>query len=203
MDREEFEERKRIGAEYLFRIARASGEKRRELLVEWAEKLYDARANLRMSLVKSVDDLPPLLAELRLLYSGTVMPLLAAAQPNDSEAEAIRLALEGRESECLAELMRRLPAEAAAEENSGGAAQGAPAGKREDPIAAKRRARVDEYLDEVFRVKKKRIFRRDIWKTAGYQSATEFQRWQRNDPRSSKVHDRAFTRVLTEKPHLK
>ena len=42
MDREQFAERKVLGAAYLARIARATGEKRQELLVEWAEKLYDA-----------------------------------------------------------------------------------------------------------------------------------------------------------------
>ena len=68
---------------------------------------------------------------------------------------------------------------------------------------SKRRAQVDEYIEEVFRVKKKRIFRNAIWKAAGYREATEFERWQRNDPRSSKKHDSDFTSVLTEKPHLK
>jgi len=72
-----------------------------------------------------------------------------------------------------------------------------------NPIAQWTAAQVDEYIEEVFRVTKKRIFRTAIWKEARYRDATEFERWQRNDSRSRKKHDRDFTRVLTEKPHLK
>ena len=202
MDRERFAERKRLGFEYLARIARASAAERKQLLVEWAEKLYDAHTQRRMDLLKSLDDISPFLADLGLYYSGTIEPLLAEARPDDSESEAIRLAIAGRNDYWLEKIALRFPVEAAAEENSGRAAKGAWAGSG-DPIAAKRRAQVDEYIEEVFRVKKKRIFRKAIWKAAGYRGATEFERWQRNEPRSSKKHDRDFTRVLTEKPHLK
>jgi hypothetical protein len=61
MDRERFAEHKRLGAEYLARIARASAAERKELLVEWAEKLYDAHAQRRMDLLKSLDDISLLL----------------------------------------------------------------------------------------------------------------------------------------------
>jgi hypothetical protein len=202
MDREAFAKRKRLCAEYLSRIARATSEKRPELMAEWAEKLYKPQAGRGMNLVKSLSDIPPLLVDLRLYYSGTVVPLLAEARPNDFESEAIRLAIAGQESECLATIILRLPAEAATEENSSRAAKGAPVGS-EDPIAAKRRAQVDQYIDEVFRTKKKRIFRSDIWKAAGYGDATAFERWQRNDPRTSTQHERSFTRVLTERLQLK
>jgi hypothetical protein len=190
MDREEFAERKRIGAEYLSRIARASGEKRKELMVEWAEKLYDAHAPRRMGLLKSLAGLPQLLADLRLFYSATVIPLIAEAHPDDSESEAIRLSIAGRESDCSAKIALRFPAGAAPQENSG----------REDPIAVKRRALVDAHIDEVFRLTKKRISRSDIWKEAGYTGATEFERWQRNDLLTSKKANRLFTRILTKKP---
>jgi len=89
MDREEFAQRKRLGAEYLGPIARATGEQRKELIVEWAEKLYDAQAQSRIGLVKSLEDLSHLLTDLYLYCSGTVMPLLDAARPDDSEREAI------------------------------------------------------------------------------------------------------------------
>lgn len=199
MDRERFSERKGLGAEYLARIARAAAEQRKELLVEWAEKLYDTYAERRVGLLKSLEDISQLLFDLRLYYSGTIMPLLAEACPDDSESEAVRIAIAGRDSYWLGKIALRFPVEAAAEENS--ATEGARVGSG-DAIAAKRRAQVDDYIEEVFRVKKKRIFRTAIWKAAGYKDATAFERWQRNDPRSSKADDRAFTRVLTEKPHL-
>jgi hypothetical protein len=203
MDREEFAERKRVGAEYLSRIARVPAEKRKDLLVEWAEKLYDAHAQRRMVLLKSLDDISPFLADLRLFYSGTVMALLAAGRPDDLESEAIRLAMDGRESHWLAKIVLLFPVDATAEETSGPAARGARAGSA-DPTAAKRRALVDAYMAEVLRVKNKRIFRSDIWKEAGYKDATAFQRWQRNDRRSSESDNRAFTRLLLiGKPHLK
>ena len=168
--------------------------------MEWAEALYDGHAHRRIGLVKSQGDILRLRADLQIYYSGTVIPLLADSRPDDFEIEAIRLALRGRESAWVAEIALRLPPEAAADENS---AQGAAAGRSEDPIPATRRAQVDEYIAEVARVKKKRISRSLFWKAAGFLHATEFERWQRNDPRCSKQHARAFTRVLTEKPHLK
>jgi hypothetical protein len=203
MDREPFAERKRLGAEYLARIARASDAERKELLVEWAEKLYDAYAQCRMELLKSLDDISLFRVDLSLYYSGTIMPLFAEARPGDVESEAIRLAIAGRDSYWVGKIALRFPVEAAAEENSGRAAKGVRVGSG-DPIAAKRRAQVDAYMAEVLRVKNKRIFRSDIWKEAGYKDATAFQRWQRNDRRSSESDNRAFTRLLLiEKPHLK
>jgi hypothetical protein len=199
MDREDFAERKRLGAEYLARIARASGEQRKELLVEWAEKLYDAHAVRRVGLVTSSDDIHRLLFDLDLYYSGTIISELADAHPDDFESAAISLAIAGRKSYWFARSALFSPA---AQQNSPGAARESGAGSQ-DPIAAERRARVDVYIDEVFRVKKKRILRTDIWKAAGYKEATVFEQWQRNDRRISKSGDRSFTRVLTEKPHLK
>ena len=62
---------------------------------------------------------------------------------------------------------------------------------------------VDEYIAEVLRVKSKRITKTDFWEMAGYREATPFERWQRNDPQTSKRADRAFRRILAGKPHLK
>src|ERR1017187_1111182 len=148
MDRAEFAERKQICAEYLARIARVPVGKRQELMVEWAEALYDGHAHRRIGLVKSQGDILRLRADLQIYYSGTVIPLLADSRPDDFEIEAIRLALRGRESAWVAEIALRLPPEAAADENS---AQGAAAGRSEDPIPATRRAQVDEYIAEVAR----------------------------------------------------
>ena len=202
MNREEYAERKLICAEYLSRIARSS-ENRLVLLVEWAEKIYDTHARGRISLVKSSGDISLLLTELDVYYVGMVRQLLAEACPSDSESDAIKLALGGRASEWLAKATLGLPTEAEEEENSGGVAHGELSGIGEEPVAAQRRAAVDDYIAEVARDKKRRITRTDFWKKAGFRHATEFERWQRNNSRSSKQHDRAFTLVLTEKPHLK
>jgi hypothetical protein len=69
---------------------------------------------------------------------------------------------------------------------------------------AKRRAAVDAYIDEVFQKTGKRITRTNIWRHARYKTRTEFERWQRNDLKNPNqaAHER-FTRILTEKPHLK
>src|ERR1035441_4291975 len=107
-DRVEFAERKRLGADYLAQIARATGTKRQELIVEWAEKLYDARVQRRIGLVKSWGDLSLLRTELYLYQSAIVMPLLAPVHPDDFEIEAVRVALEGRESDWLGERVSSL-----------------------------------------------------------------------------------------------
>jgi hypothetical protein len=151
-----------------------------------------------------LDDISLFRFDLSLYYSGTIMPLFAEARPGDVESEAIRLAIAGRDSYWLGKIALRFPVEAAAEENSGPAAKGDQRDGSPDPTAAKRRALVDAYMAEVLRVKNKRIFRSDIWKEAGYKDATAFQRWQRNDRRSSESDNRAFTRLLLMgKPHLK
>jgi hypothetical protein len=67
-----------------------------------------------------------------------------------------------------------------------------------------RRPMVDAYIEEVRTKKKKRITRKDIWSEAGYTTRTEFERWERRDPKNSnKSADETFTRILREKPHLK
>lgn len=67
-----------------------------------------------------------------------------------------------------------------------------------------RRAAVDAYIEEVSKKTGQRITRTDIWKTARYKSRTEFERWERNDPKkpNKSAHQR-FTQILDEKPHLK
>jgi len=117
MDRKEFAERKRLGAEYLARIARATDQQRKGLFAEWAEKVYYPHGDRRIGLMKSLDDLSLLLDDLALYYSTTVIPLLAAGRPNDSESEAIRLAIAGRNSELLASIVLLFPAKAAAVES--------------------------------------------------------------------------------------
>ena len=67
-----------------------------------------------------------------------------------------------------------------------------------------RHAAVDSYIEEVFRRTGRRITRTEIWKSARYKSRTEFERWERNDPKNpNKTAHERFTRILREKPHLK
>ncbi len=72
-----------------------------------------------------------------------------------------------------------------------------------EKVSNYRRAMVDAYIGEVLRRTGKRITRTLIWRTAAYKSRTEFERWQRCDPRATKTANERFTRILKEKPHLK
>jgi len=62
---------------------------------------------------------------------------------------------------------------------------------------------VDKYLADVKAQTGRAITRRDFWAAAGYKNPTEFQRWQRNDPRTTLTASSNFARVLKSKPHLK
>ena len=67
-----------------------------------------------------------------------------------------------------------------------------------------RRAAVDAYIEEVLKETGRRITRTEIWKSAGYKTRTEFERWERNDPnRPNTAAHKTFTDILTKKPHLK
>ncbi len=73
-----------------------------------------------------------------------------------------------------------------------------------DAKGTHRRAAVDGYIEEVFSKTGRRITRKEIWKAAGYTSRTEFERWERYDPKNpNRAAHRAFMRILSEKPHLK
>jgi len=69
--------------------------------------------------------------------------------------------------------------------------------------SAARRKAVEAYIAEVFDKTGKRITRADIWKSARYKDRTDFERWQRNDPRATKSANERFSKLLKEKPHLK
>jgi hypothetical protein len=76
-------------------------------------------------------------------------------------------------------------------------------GSSEQECGQARRALVDSYIAEVWSASKKRITKTDVWKEAGYETRTEFERWQRCDRKATGAADRAIRRVLTDKPHLK
>ena len=67
----------------------------------------------------------------------------------------------------------------------------------------KRRTLVEAYIAEVLDITGKRLSKKDIWKAAGYTDATEFERWQRGDPRTTNAVCRNIERVITQKPHWK
>jgi len=59
-----------------------------------------------------------------------------------------------------------------------------------------RSSRVDEFINKMARAGH-HISRTDIWTVAGHTDATQFQRWQREDPRSTDGDNSKFNRVLS------
>lgn len=64
---------------------------------------------------------------------------------------------------------------------------------------ANRRAAVDAFIAKVAEAGRK-ITRKDIWTVAGYTDATEFERFQRDDARTTPGAELAFNRVLRKNP---
>jgi hypothetical protein len=61
-------------------------------------------------------------------------------------------------------------------------------------------ALIQKFMDRVLREKKKRIRKTDIWRLAGYTEATEFERYQRNDPKTSDGARHKFGLILSMDP---
>jgi hypothetical protein len=74
--------------------------------------------------------------------------------------------------------------------------------RERDPVrdaeAVRRRAAVNSYLDAMLQKTGKRLRRKDIWKAVGYETRTEFERWERNDRRANKSAHERFTLFLTK-----
>ena len=62
------------------------------------------------------------------------------------------------------------------------------------------RAIINEYILRVFRETGRKIKRKDLWQVAGYKGPTEFERFQRGDPKTTASAVRNFTRVLKMPP---
>ena len=62
---------------------------------------------------------------------------------------------------------------------------------------------VKAFLTEAEAATGERFFKKDIWRAAGYKSATEFQRWQRNHSRATETADQNIRRVLMDKQYSK
>jgi hypothetical protein len=63
-------------------------------------------------------------------------------------------------------------------------------------LRSKTRASVDAFIERVFDERGRRIRRNAIWRVAGYKDATEFERFQRDDERSTPTAKDNFNRVL-------
>ena len=62
---------------------------------------------------------------------------------------------------------------------------------------------VKAFLTEAQAATGEQFLKQDIWRAAGYEVATEFERWQRNDRKATKAADRNIRRVLREKQYRK
>lgn len=71
------------------------------------------------------------------------------------------------------------------------------------PPASTRRERVNAFIRRVYDAQRCTPTRRNIWRNAGYSSSTDFEQWQRNDPRTTKRAAENFERVLSDPAALK
>jgi hypothetical protein len=173
--------------------------------------LFDSWAERRIGLLKSADDLGPLTSEQATYLSALILPALEPAELTDAELGAVRLVSVGRARHWLGRAIARLqettpevtPQVSEPEPVSAPHVEGSSDEQPAESIAKRRRASIDAYIDEVWRVTGQRITRAAIWKKAGYKARSQFERWERNDPRASHAADLVFSRLLDEKPHLK
>ena len=66
--------------------------------------------------------------------------------------------------------------------------------------AERRRAAIDGFMAAVAEKTGRKITRKDIWTVAGYKDPTEFERFQRDNPRTTKSATIAFNRILRMTP---
>jgi len=62
------------------------------------------------------------------------------------------------------------------------------------------RSRIDAFILSVLEATSERITRTAIWRVAGYGDRTEFERFQREDPKTTRSANENFNRVLTMTP---
>jgi hypothetical protein len=72
--------------------------------------------------------------------------------------------------------------------------------KAPDVEPANRKAAVNDFIERVREETGYKAKRKDIWTVLGYRVSTEFERWQRNDPRTTKTATDKFNRILKIKP---
>jgi hypothetical protein len=71
-----------------------------------------------------------------------------------------------------------------------------------DPHPLSTLDRVNAYVTEVTKRRGKRFLKREIW-CQWYRAPSEFERWQRDDARTTHTARTRFEKVLKEKPHLR
>lgn len=111
----------------------------------------------------------------------------------------LRARLDGRKAHWIAEALKL--ARESAPQRTAAAARAGERSTAESAVALDRRAAVDAYLAEASNSRGKPVTRTDFWKSAGYRSRTEFERWQRADERTTDASRKTFERILREKPH--
>jgi hypothetical protein len=70
------------------------------------------------------------------------------------------------------------------------------------PVPSTTRARIEAFLARVLAATGKSIDRTDFWRVAGYQHRSEFERFQRDDRRTTKSAKRRFEEVLSLEPSV-
>lgn len=187
-DRAAWVERTKLCAEYLPRIGASVDDARKAILCELASKLFDSWAKRRIELVKTEDNLRAFSSDMGTYLSMIVMPCLSAVALNDVEVGAIQLSVAGRRQDWLGEAVERI---------SIGSSESTAKADSDSPMD--RRAAIDAFIARLERAGWK-ITRKDIWMSAGYKDATEFQRFQRGDAKATKSAVSNFSRILTMAP---
>jgi hypothetical protein len=70
----------------------------------------------------------------------------------------------------------------------------------DSPVPATPKEKVETFITKMQPLSGKKITRKDIWIVAGYSDATEFERFQRDDPRTTRGAKTKFGRVLKMDP---
>lgn len=71
-------------------------------------------------------------------------------------------------------------------------------------IAQQRKKDVESYCEAVTKKRGRKFTKTQFWKSAGYKTRTEFEKWERNDPKKvNKTAIKRFTKILSEKPDLR
>jgi len=97
--------------------------------------------------------------------------------------------------EASANLCALLEMEAQAKEDSARPSRkGKPTMENKEPTIT--RERIDAFIARVLSDTSKKINRTDFWLVAGYENRSEFERFQRDDPKTTKSAKRRFEEVL-------
>jgi len=207
-------ERNQLLGEYLPRIGASPDFVSQKILAcELAGKLFDSWAGHRIRDLKSPADLPAFEKDQdaqAIMIERSYLSDIAVFILADNSVD---LTIAGRKRHWYAEAVRRLGTggkthlevkPTAPMDVTAMASDPAPQGlSLRLETAEDRKAAVQEYIREIADFTGNRIAKADIWRKARYKSRTEFERWERKDPKATKAAHQRFSRLLVEKPHLK